>query len=201
MFLQDYLWLDIETDNDSAICPHNLLFQGEASGGKGSRSVLWKECWIQLFMDVNDNVWCWAESVCVTAGADPVEGSRWGALMVFLGEGSPWPCDPIAASYWDQCKEWVVSTAGCFPRLGQNFSGNLPPDFWARWSPELSLWAAKTEFMINIATQSSLNRMKRVTGSGKPCIRLKQKLCSRGNFPWPCQVPACIPLGTAHFFS
>lgn len=89
MFLQDYLWLDIETDNDSAICPHNLLFQGEASGAKGSRSVLWKECWIQLFMGVNDNVWRSAENVLVTSSEDSTEGSRWGVLMLFLREWEP----------------------------------------------------------------------------------------------------------------
>ena len=97
MFLQDYLWLDIETDNDSAICPHNLLFQGEASGVKGSRSVLWKECWIQLFIGVNDNVWHSVENVRVTASADPTEGSRWGVL-IFLESRNPWLCDPVAGS-------------------------------------------------------------------------------------------------------
>lgn len=191
MFLQDYLWLGIETDNDSAICPHNLLFQGEASDGKGSRSVLWKECWIQLFMGVNDNVWCSVESLHVTASADPTEGSRWGVLMLFPREGKPlavW--SHCRQHYWDQYSDWGTVAAGSFGRSGQDFSGSPPPGFWASWSHNVLLWAAKAEFTINNLTQSPLNVMERITGLGKPRVRLKQKLGSRGDFPWSCKVPA-----------
>lgn len=72
-------------------------------------------------MDVNDNVWCWAESVCVTVSADPVEGSRWGALMVLLSQGSPWLCDPIAASYWNQCNWWSFPQQGALEDQGRIF--------------------------------------------------------------------------------
>jgi len=32
--------------------------------------------------------------------------------------------------------------------------------------------------------------MERITGSGKSCVRPKQKLSSGGDFPWSCKVPA-----------
>lgn len=142
MFLQDYLWLDIETDNDSAICPHNLLFQGEASGVKGSRSVLWKECWIQLFIGVNDNVWLSVENELVTVSTGPAEGLGWGVLMLSLRQLKPLPL----AGSWEQCKGSVAIPAGSLGIPGQEFSENLLPGFSARWSLEVSCWAVKAEF-------------------------------------------------------
>lgn len=35
-----------------------------------------------------------------------------------------------------------------------------------------------------------MEEMERITGTGKSCVRPKQKLDSRGDFPWSCKVPA-----------
>lgn len=199
MFLQDYLWLDIETDNDSAICPHNLLFQGEASGVKGSRSVLWKECWIQLFIGVNDNVWLSVENELVTASAGPTEGLRWGVFMILLRELKPlavwsscrWP-------YWEQCKDSVATSAGSLGRPGQDFSENLLPGFSATWSLEASCWSAKAEFTIRSLIQSPWKIMERIKALVKSCVRPKQNstLEETSLGLVNCQ-PDCVCLSTA----
>lgn len=203
MFLQDYLWLDIETDNDSAICPHNLLFQGEASGVKGSRSVLWKECWIQLFIGVNDNVWLSVENELVTVSAGPVEGWRWrwGVLMLFLRELKPlavW--SGCRKPYWEQCKGSVAIPVGSLGRPGQDFSKNLLPGFSARWYLEVSCWAEKAEFTVRSLIQSPWKIMERIYDSGKILCQAKTKLYSGGDFPWSCKLPARLCLSEySHF--
>lgn len=51
------------------------------------------------------------------------------------------------------------------------------------------LWAAKAEFTLSSLVQSPWKKMERITGSGKSCVRPKQKLDSEGDFPWSCRAP------------
>lgn len=114
-----------------------------------------------------------------------------GCYCSFLESRSPWLCEPVAGSVpGTSAMTQSLSQQDPLEGQGRIFLETFYLGFWARRSHEVSLWAVKAEFTISNLIQSPWKIMERITGSGKSCVRPKQKLDSRGDFPRSRKAPA-----------